>query len=85
MTTDTVDDDADSELDRLRNDNIDLRASALLWKALYERAVTRANDLERRLTSLPAQPGTEPATSEISVDAESTTADATPAVNSDSS
>ena len=33
-------DDLCKELDRLREENADLRASALLWKRLYERAVT---------------------------------------------
>jgi hypothetical protein len=41
-------DDVLHELQRLREDNEDLRASALLWKKLYEAALTRARELDRR-------------------------------------
>jgi hypothetical protein len=37
-------DDLCKELDRLREDNADLRASALLWRRLYERALTVAGE-----------------------------------------
>ena len=37
-------DDLRAELDRLLADNADLRASALLWKRLYEGAVNAALD-----------------------------------------
>lgn len=37
-------DDLRAELDRLQADNADLRASALLWKRLYEGAVSAALD-----------------------------------------
>jgi hypothetical protein len=32
---------------RLREDNEDLRQSALLWRRLYEAATTRVNDLKK--------------------------------------
>jgi len=33
-----------TEIHRLREDNADLRASALMWKALYEAAIAEASD-----------------------------------------
>ena len=36
-----------NEISRLRDENTDLRASALLWFRLYEAAITRANEMER--------------------------------------
>jgi len=36
-----------NEIGRLRDENTDLRASALLWFRLYEAAITRVNELER--------------------------------------
>jgi len=39
------DDDPHAEIDRLRADNSDLRASALRWKELYEAAVAGTKDI----------------------------------------
>jgi len=33
-----------TEIHRLREDNADLRASALMWKALYEAAIAETGD-----------------------------------------
>jgi hypothetical protein len=51
LITGTEGKDVRSEIDRLREDNADLRASARWWKALYEGAVTRATDVERLIPS----------------------------------
>jgi hypothetical protein len=44
-----IDRDLHVENEQLREENGDLRASALLWERLYHRAVERANDLQRAL------------------------------------
>ena len=53
------------EIDRLREDNADLRASALMWKALYEAATAEASD--NVAGTLARHPGRQPLPVEISV------------------
>jgi len=45
-----------AEIATLRHDIADLRASAMLWKDLYEAAVRRCEELQRELQKLTNNP-----------------------------
>lgn len=45
-----------AEINTLRHDIADLRASAVLWKDLYEAAIRRCEELERELQKLTNNP-----------------------------
>jgi hypothetical protein len=45
-----------AEIKTLRHDIADLRASAMLWKDLYEAAILRCEELERELKKLTTNP-----------------------------